>query len=159
MAMNMLAPTPALALIGALTAIFLPVTGQADQEVFRVDNPAYQAECASCHIAYPPRLLPKESWRALMSGLADHFGTDATLDAKSAKEIQSYLEAHADRARADGAKPPLRISETRWFRHEHDEVPAATWTSPAVKSAANCAACHTQAERGDFSEGSLRVPR
>jgi hypothetical protein len=159
MAMHMLPPTPALALLGALTAGVLPVAGRADREVFRADNPAYQADCASCHIAYPSQLLPKQSWRALMSGLTDHFGTDASLDAKTAKAIQSYLEAHAGRARADGAKPPLRISETRWFRHEHEEVPAATWTSPAVKSAANCGACHMQAERGDFSEGSLRVPR
>ena len=159
MAMNMPFPTSTLALLGALTTALLPAAGRADREVFRVDNPAYQAECASCHIAYPPQLLPKESWRALMSDLPNHFGTDASVDAKTAKEIQSYLEANAGRVRADGAKPPLRITETRWFRHEHDEVPAAVWKDPAVKSAANCGACHTQADRGDFSERSLRVPR
>jgi hypothetical protein len=137
----------------------VPVAGWSDAEVFRVDNPAYRAECTSCHIAYPPQLLSNESWRALMSGLASHFGTDASVNAKTAKEIQRYLESNAGRARAGEVKPPLRITETRWFRREHDEVPAAVWKSPAVKSAANCAACHTQAERGDFSERSLRVPR
>lgn len=143
----------------AATTALLPLTGWSDAEVFRVDHPAYQAECASCHIAYPPPLLPKESWRALMGDLANHFGTDASVDANTAQEIQRYLEANAGRARAGAAKPPLRITETRWFRREHDEVPAAVWKSPAVKSAANCGACHTQAERGDFSERSLRVPR
>ena len=94
-----------------------------------------------------------------MGDLANHFGTDASLDAKTAQEIQRYLDANPGRSTANSAKPPLRISETRWFRDEHDDVPAATWTSPAVKSAANCGACHTQADRGDFSERSLRVPR
>jgi hypothetical protein len=157
--MNMPFPTPTLALLGALTTALLPAAARAEREAFRVDNPAYQAECASCHIAYPPQLLPKESWRALMNDLPNHFGTDASVDANTAKEVQSYLEANAGRVRADGGKPHLRITETRWFRHEHDEVPAAVWKGPAVKSAANCGACHTQADRGDFSERSLRVPR
>jgi hypothetical protein len=156
MNMTMHRTTAALALLGVT---IVPVAGRADREIFRIDHPAYQVECASCHIAYPPQLLPKASWRALMGDLANHFGTDASLDAKTAKEIQSYLEANTGRSQANGAKPPLRISETRWFRDEHDEVPATTWTSPAVKSAANCGACHTRAERGDFSERSLRVPK
>jgi hypothetical protein len=148
MAMNMPFPAWALVLLGALAAMLLPAMGRADREVFRVD-----------HLAYPPQLLPKESWRALMSDLPNHFGTDASVDAKTAKEIQRYLESNAGRVRAEGAKPPLRITETRWFRHEHDEVPATVWKDPAVKSAANCGACHTQAERGDFSERNVRVPR
>jgi len=43
--------------------------------------------------------------------------------------------------------------------HEHGEVPSAVWRSPAVKSAANCAACHTGAEKGDFRERGIRIPR
>ncbi len=36
---------------------------------------------------------------------------------------------------------------------------AATWKLPAVKSAANCEACHVQANAGDFSERNIRMPR
>ena len=46
-------------------------------------DPTYVAECASCHIPYPPRFLPAASWRALMGNLGDHFGTDASLDAQT----------------------------------------------------------------------------
>jgi nitrate/TMAO reductase-like tetraheme cytochrome c subunit len=53
----------------------------------------------------------------------------------------------------------MRISDSSWFRKEHREVDTATWKSPAVKSAANCGACHRQAEQGDFSERNLVVPR
>lgn len=33
-----------------------------------VKNVLWQTECGSCHVAFPPRLLPAESWRAMMSG-------------------------------------------------------------------------------------------
>ena len=38
-------------------------------------------------------------------------------------------------------------------------LPAATWQRPAVKSASNCAACHTRADQGDFDEHTVRIPR
>ena len=44
----------------------------------RLANKNWQQECASCHIAYAPALLPKGSWRRLMSGLDQHFGENAS---------------------------------------------------------------------------------
>ena len=121
-------------------------------------NPAYKAECGSCHVPYPAKRLPAQSWRELMARLDRHFGSDASLDAKMHEEISRYLAANAGRRDAPpGAEP--RISETRWFHKEHDEVPAALWKSAAVKGAANCAACHTRAEDGDYSERTLRLPK
>jgi len=124
-----------------------------------VNDPLLQAECGSCHIVYPPRLLPARSWRALMSGLDKHFGTDASLDAATAARVTALLERHAGRDRNGSAAPALRLTETRWFVHEHDEVPARTWKHPQVKSAANCAACHTNADRGRYGEHDIRLPR
>lgn len=146
---------------GALIAATLFATGaQASGEVFAASNPKWKSECASCHIAYPARLLPAESWRSLMGGLDKHFGTDASLDAATNAEILAFLEKNASRRKPEPAtKPVLRITETRWFINEHGEVPARTWKDPRVKSASNCAACHTQAESGNFSERSLRVPK
>lgn len=145
-------------ILGTALSMAALQSAQADQEVFDLTNRLYREECGSCHVAYPPALLPKVSWQAIMAGLDQHFGTDATVDASAAKEIQAYLEANAGGRHMRG-KPPLRITEMRWFREEHDEVPASTWKGPAVKSAANCGACHMQAENGDYSEGTLRVPR
>jgi len=133
----------------------------ADGERFSVRNAAYQSECAACHVAYPPQLLPIPSWRAVMGGLDKHFGSDASLDPAVNAEILRYLEANAGRREAvSGAKPQLRITEARWFVREHsDELPTDIWKHPAVKSAANCAACHTAADKGDYSERSLRLPK
>lgn len=125
--------------------------------------PAYQAECSACHVAYPPALLPAASWARLMGGLGRHFGSDASLDAATAQTIADWLAANAGRYRKvqrEAAPPPQdRITRAAWFLREHDEVPAATWKRPDVKSPANCSACHLQADQGDFSERHIRVPR
>jgi hypothetical protein len=123
-----------------------------------VANAKWKAECGSCHIAYPPALLPAASWRRIMGGMEQHFGSDASLDAAGAAEIGAFLERNAGRARRGDAES-LRITEGRWFRHEHDEVRASAWKSARVQSAANCGACHAGAERGDFDEDAVRIPR
>jgi Dihaem cytochrome c len=125
--------------------------------------PKYQQECAACHLAYPPGMLPALSWQRLMNTLLQHFGTDAPLDPACAEQIGDWLQAHAAsgrRAQRDGATAPEdRITRSAWFLREHREVGAATWARPSVKSASNCAACHTRADQGDFNEHDIRIPR
>ena len=104
-------------------------------------------ECGECHMAFQPGLLPDESWRAIMAGLADHFGEDASLEADLAAEIEAYLVANA--GRSDGTK--LRISEQRWFRREHD-FPDQVWQRPEIRSKANCEACHRDAAKGVYDD-------
>lgn len=125
-----------------------------------VVNAKWKEECGGCHIAYPPRFLPAQSWRALMSGLDEHFGSDASIDVAAAQEITAFLEKNADqRRRQSSGAILLRISEMHWFKSEHDEVSSRTWKNPKIKSPANCGACHTQADMGDFSERNVRIPR
>mgnify|MGYP001108084929 FL=1 len=92
-----------------------------------------------------------------MASLATHFGTDASLPASTEAQVRAFLEAGAGKDSA--VVPTLRISETRWFRNEHRrEVDPSVWKSAAVKSPANCGACHRQADAGDYDERSLRLP-
>ena len=132
----------------------------AGSKEFAVNDPAYKQECGSCHVPYPPALLAAPSWRAVMGGLDKHFGTDASLDAAPRAAILAFLEKNAGaRDTSAGGKPLLRISDTAWFRKEHDRhVPAATIRLPEVKSIGNCGACHAGAERGSYAELDLRVP-
>ena len=136
----------------------------------RLTHKNWQQECASCHIAYAPSMLPKASWRRMMGGLDKHFGENASLDPATQADILKFLEANAADAAPSkmgrrvmqgmGAKDaPLRITETRWFVRKHDEVPRATWSRKSVGSAANCAACHRQAEQGVFDEDAVRIPK
>jgi hypothetical protein len=123
-------------------------------------TPTYQRECAACHVAYPPGLLPAASWQRLIASLSRHYGVDASLDAATSKELSDWLGAHAATSRRTAAAPAQdRITQSAWFQREHDEVAASTWKLQAVKSPANCAACHPQADQWDFNEHSVRIPR
>jgi mono/diheme cytochrome c family protein len=150
-------------LFGFITALGLGTAALAedDKRAPRVPLlPKYQQECAACHVAYPPGLLPAAAWQRVMNGLARHYGTDASLDPATVKELSAWLSANAGTSRRARETPPGdRITRSAWFVREHDEVTAATWKLPAVKSAANCAACHTQADQGDFNEHNIRIPR
>lgn len=140
-------------------------------DVAAVENPRYIEECASCHMAYPPGLLPAPSWERMMSTLDDHFGDNAELDPAVAAEITGYLIANSADATSDyrrsrrigrtlsAAEAPLRITELAYIRHEHDEIPTRLINgNPEVNSLANCVACHHRAERGSFSEREIRIP-
>lgn len=118
----------------------------------------WKMECGACHIAYPAYMLPPESWRKIMRNLDKHFDSDASLNPREVKEITDYLVKHAANPKYyDSA--PLRITETPRFRHEHDEIERAVIQRPAIKSLANCQACHPRAEQESFEEHELRIPR
>ena len=119
---------------------------------------SYQSECGSCHLAYEPRLLSASTWQRQMQNLKNHYGTDASLEPAKVKEIGDFLQAYADKD--DQENPPQdRITRTEWFVDEHDEIPASVFKRASIKSAANCAACHTRAEQGRFSEHDVRIPK
>jgi nitrate/TMAO reductase-like tetraheme cytochrome c subunit len=117
----------------------------------------WEAECGTCHIAYPARFLTAETWQRLMGSLDKHFGENATLDPELNREILTYLKANASSSGRRSASS-LRISDTAWFAGAHHEISPQAWVNPAVKSRANCTACHVKATRGDWSEHSVRMP-
>jgi hypothetical protein len=123
--------------------------------------PKYQQECASCHMAYPPGLLPAASWQHLMANLNKHFGTDASLAANDANQIGNWLSTNGGTyKRISGVSPENRISQSDWFlrKHRAGEVPANVWSRASVRSASNCSACHAGAEQGNFNEHQVKIP-
>lgn len=122
--------------------------------------PAYQQECAACHMAYPPGMLPAASWARMMKGLPQHYGTDASLDPALVRQIGVWLEAHAGtykRVREETSQD--RITQSAWFERKHRTVAPTTWQRAAVGSRANCMACHTRADQGDFDDDRVRIPQ
>lgn len=123
-------------------------------------NATWRQECGSCHIPYAPGLLPAASWRKVMSGLDKHFGTDASLTEQENKEISDFLVKNASN-RWRASTSPLRITETQWFKRKHNdkEVPPAVWKRLSVKSPSNCQACHVDADKADFNERAIKIPK
>lgn len=120
---------------------------------------AYTQECAACHTAYAPGLLPAESWRRIVGGLDRHYGSDASLDAATVAQLGAWLQAHASTyKRVREAPPDDRITRSDWFERKHRRVDAAVWRHPSVKSPAQCAACHPGAEHGRFDDDDVKFP-
>ncbi|MDQ6977581.1 MAG: diheme cytochrome c [Ghiorsea sp.] len=130
-------------------------------------NKLYQESCASCHMGFQPNLLPSASWEKIMSpkALEDHFGDNAEVNEKDRQAILVYLKTYAaDQKgrrllRFGRGEAPMRITELRYFKREHNEIPKRmVQGNPKVRSLSNCMACHTGAERGDYSERGIRIP-
>ncbi len=135
-----------------------------------VENTYYLEECGSCHFPYQPGLLPARSWTKVMGGLSDHFGENAELPAEDVTAIETYLITNAaDKSNYKRSKKimkymsptdaPLRISETRYFLKEHDELSRnMVQNNPEVGSFSQCDSCHTQAAKGSFEENEIDIP-
>ena len=131
----------------------------------QLENSLYKEECGSCHMAYPPMLLPSESWQKMMAGLEDHFGENAELDPKQARDIEIYL---VQNTRSIGYRKllpnpesdiPTSITELPYFKREHDEIPSRLIEeNDNVGSLSQCNACHRHAEKGYFDEDSIVIP-
>jgi hypothetical protein len=144
---------------GALLSAFVAGVRADDHGPRVAAPPAYQQECGACHVPFPARGLPAASWQRLMGDLPHHFGTDASIDAATTRELSTWLQAHAATGSRAVEPPQDRLTRAGWFVHEHDEVPATLWRSAAVGKATNCGACHTRAAEGRFSEHEIRLPR
>ena len=147
-------------IVSAAAGVFALAAGASASEAQRAPlPPSFVEECGSCHVAFPARMLDAASWRAVLAGLDRHFGVDASADPTTLEPIRAYLsQAARSRPTANGGEPLLRITETRWFRHEHDEVPARLRSGPEAVPLSSCAACHRNAAQGSYSERSLELP-
>jgi cytochrome b len=130
-------------------------------------DPTYVEECGSCHMAYPPSLAPSPRWIAIMDGLADHFGEDASIEPGLASRIRAYLTMNAaekwdTRAAHElqGSNPqdPLRLTATPFWTRMHGGIPESVFKSRAVGARGACEKCHSDASTGRFDPQDINVP-
>jgi Dihaem cytochrome c len=152
------------------TKMFRSWFGGARRDVDPVESELYVTECGGCHFPYQPGLLPAYSWEEIMNGLDQHFGENAELDGNDQKAIQNFLLSNAAgevkrglpnklMAAQRGKQAPLRITQMRYFVHEHSELPKKlVEDNPKVRSFSNCDSCHQKAKQGLYDEHDVRIP-
>ena len=129
----------------------------------------YAEECGACHLAYPPNLLPQESWKKVMGGLEDHFGENAELDAQTNTHIAQYLDQQGLRKNKSGKQnrmlrnipkdAPIKITALPYFIAKHDEIPSKMLkNNPKLSSLSQCDKCHSKAVDGLFDEDQVVIP-
>ncbi len=128
-------------------------------------------ECASCHIIYPPYLLPKKSWEIMMSDLENHFGDDASLDDETNLSILNFLKQRSAensthqaafgilKSLKDRNDTIIAISQTPYWKEIHKDIDEKIYKSEQVKSRANCAACHVDFEKGLLENHLIKMPK
>jgi cytochrome b len=130
-------------------------------------DPTYAQECGSCHMAYPPSLAPSPRWIAIMDGLPNHFGEDATLEPGLMSRIRAYLTTNAaekwdTRAAHElqGSNPldPLRLTATPFWIRMHQGIPESVFKSRAVGAKGACEKCHSDASTGRFDPQDIHIP-
>jgi hypothetical protein len=103
-------------------------------------SPVWQSECGSCHMAFPPALLSRGNWQAMMQGLDKHFGVNASLEPKVRDEIDAFLLRNSGSSWSREADS-LRITETGYFKKRH-RGGINMLNNGRIKSLADCMACH-----------------
>ena len=137
---------------------------------YKNENPLFVEECASCHLLYPPFLLPKKSWKKMMTSLSDHFGDDASLDEVDRRDIEAYLLKNSAETSTKEAAfyilksiPPkkdiISISQTPYWKKRHKEINKTLFESKEVRTKANCKACHQGFEQGLIEDDKIVLPK
>jgi len=132
---------------------------------------AYIEECSACHMAYPAGFLPERSWNRLLSNLGDHFGENAEVEPDTLAQIKGYLSANAGEYTSNrraqkflrsiaAADAPLRITELKYFKRKHHEIPDRLVSgNPEVGSFSQCDVCHGEgAQQGYFDDDRVNIP-
>ncbi len=133
---------------------------------YEAKSELFVSECASCHILYPPHLLPKESWKKMMGSLQDHFGDDASLDEEDRVAIERFLvENAAQNSKKESSVYILKslkdydtiaITDTPYWKKRHKDIKKELFLSKRIKSKANCKACHTNIEYGLINDRDIK---
>jgi len=138
--MRFLLPLTALCLLAA------PAFAEELDRVPPVSDAVVKKECGACHLAYPAKFLNAETWTKITSDLSHHFGEDASLPADKLQTIQAYYVKSGGHSQVG----LLRISEQSWWLRKHRSVGQSKFAT--AKSKANCQACHTGADQGQFED-------
>ncbi len=164
------------AIMGGIALIYLPPEGKTDfssKQGFVVvlkPNETWVSECASCHNAFHPTLLPAASWKRLMDGLEDHYGENVSLDDNTRKEVLDYLvSSSAENSATEASRKilhsiargdaPIRITDMAYWKWKHSEIAEDVFKRKTISGKSNCVACHPGAEIGSFEDRDIGIPK
>lgn len=129
------------------------------QQNYTLQHADFSKECSDCHTLYPPYLLPKKSWKLMMSNLENHFGEDASLDIVTNHSILAFLEKNsAETSTQESAfkinqeleknSSILAITKTNFWKKKHENIGKNLFNTKEVKNKSNCKACHQNIQKG-----------
>lgn len=111
---------------------------------YQLGQQVYLENCATCHIALPPAVLPTDTWARLLQD-PQHYGQRIELPRDPGRLlIWEYLR-NFSRPKNRDEPTPYRINDSRLFKALHPQVEL-----PQPTTLGSCLTCHVGAERYDF---------
>jgi hypothetical protein len=129
-----------------VTPMLLASIGTVDPvpQQYEIGQQLYINNCASCHIAIPPAVLPSETWRQLLQD-TQHYGVEIPeLVDPPRLLIWNYVRDYS-RPQEEGEEVPYRLNQSRYMKALHPDV-----TLPQPVTLSSCVSCHPNTAIYDF---------
>ncbi len=130
-------------------------------------NSIYQQECGDCHAPHHPSLHTAQNWQSIMTGLTNHYGENASLNAPTTAKITQYLlqnnanifDTKAAHEIGRNNTITMRMTDTKYWQKKHKKIKIEDFSISTVGSKINCNACHNDADTGNFSSAEIKLPQ
>ena len=104
----------------------------------------YLENCATCHLALPPAVMPTQTWRDLLQD-SQHYGTQITpLQQPALDLVWNYISTYS-RSIAKNETVPYRLQRSRYFKALHPKV---QFSEPITLQ--SCLTCHPAARQFNY---------
>ncbi|AFY89509.1 MAG: hypothetical protein CLLPBCKN_008159 [Chroococcidiopsis cubana SAG 39.79] len=111
---------------------------------YQLGQELYLENCATCHIAVPPAVLPVQTWQRLLQD-TQHYGVQIKpLVDPPRILVWNYLR-FASRPLNQDEEIPYRIANSRYFKALHPKVKL-----PKPTQLSSCVTCHPNANAFNF---------
>ncbi|MBD2356280.1 cytochrome C [Tolypothrix sp. FACHB-123] len=111
---------------------------------YKLGQELYIENCATCHIALPPAVLPSQTWKNLLED-SQHYGAQLQpLIDPPRILVWRYLQFFS-RAQRKDEETPYRVKDSRYFKALHPKVKL-----PQPVQINSCVSCHPSATDYNF---------
>jgi len=135
-----------------------------------VQSDEWNEACGDCHMPYHPSLLPATLWITMFEQQQNHFDEDLDFSNEYAQLLEEFaIQNSADKEQTEAARfiasttpenfASLRITDTPYWKAEHNGIPASVWKTRRVNGFSECEACHRDALKGTFQDGAMDFPK
>jgi len=135
-----------------------------------VQSNDWNEACSDCHMPYHPSLLPAESWATMFEQQQNHFDEDLDYSQEYSQLLEEFaIQNSADKQQTEAAKfissttpedfSSLRITDTPYWKAEHESIPVSIWETREVNGFSECDACHRDALMGTFEDAAMHFPK
>jgi hypothetical protein len=112
---------------------------------YELGEELYLENCATCHIALSPAVLPSQTWRQILEQPERHYGVSLPpMLEPTTLLIWNYLRQYS-RPYPEGEPIPVQVNFSRHFNALHPRVDVPRPVTPTT-----CVSCHPGANQYDF---------